>query len=144
MPNDCDQACQKLLLDAGMSVFANRLYESVISKIVGLRAIDYLAPSFYVATILGEPAGGSDDCECDTKPQGFLKLSLWLDSRLHGADHDTLMAQNAKECYRSDDLIAWANKPPAAIVTHVEAWTAEIFEWAKDNQTVYTELLLKV
>ena len=145
--NECDAACQKIIIDTGMAVFAMRMYQTTIDSFAALRAVDSEVPYFFIAAVLGEPnVVASCDCDNGTPAlSGFYQVAQWLNrQKLTATQRATLTAQVQKDCYRSDDLIAWSLKTEAEIVAHAPAWTAKILDWVKDDQTVYTQLVAEV
>lgn len=55
-----------------------------------------------------------------------------------------LMVQIDKQCYRADDLIVRGLALDGANSTQIDAWTAELLAWAKNDQAFYTALAAEV
>lgn len=145
--NECDPACIKTIIDTGMAVFAMRAYARVIGECPGLRSINYFAPQFFIDAVMGD-RGAVAGCDCEGATpalSGFYQVAQWLNrKKLTTEQRAILAAQVNKDCYRSDDLLAWAQKSEAEILAHVATWTREILAWVKDDQTVYTALVADV
>lgn len=117
-------------IDNGMGSEAARLYAGVVGGMANLRPIDQQAPLFYARIV-----------------ENILHP---LASRLLGGDMgklsvdqtDALMAQIDKQCYRADQLIAWAQVGPDD--GRIPGWTDELLAWAKDDQVFYTELAAEI
>lgn len=126
MPDQCDAACMKIIIDTGMGISFGKLYGRVLARTPSLRPIDYETPMLY-ADALGD----------------FREAAQALNSHrppLSAEQRNRLMAQVDKACYRADKLLAWSEKDEVFITSHAQGWTAELLGWVKDDQTVYTEL----
>jgi hypothetical protein len=131
MPENCDAACVKIIIDTGMGVFAANLYSrSLVRRTETFAPVDYEAATFY-ADFLGTLSGNCGDCGVDGIAQQFNR------AKLNEGQRERLMAQVQKTCYRADSLIEWSRvaRPTAADVAQ---WTERLFTWAKDDQNFYT------
>lgn len=123
MPENCDAACVKIIIDTGMGSEAARLYAGVIARHAATRPIDIEVALFYARAV-----------ETIIQPVALALNKLHLNTD----QHERLMAQVDKQCYRADHLIAWAQAGPDD--GRIPGWTDELLAWAKDDQTFYTEL----
>lgn len=123
MPDNC-LPCKEII-DNGMGIYSARMYGNVLEK-NGAGAKHFEAARFYA----------------DTLENIFSPLAKrWLanGSGLSEEQTDRLMDQIDKECYRSDEMIAWAliDDPGEAAL---DGWTTKVLGWAKDSQTFYTAM----
>lgn len=127
MSDNCDPACQKLLLDAGMGAEAARLYAGVIKGTLGVQPIDSESALFYARVV-----------ETTVRP---VAQAILDSPKLKSQQRDELMEQIDQQCYRADYLLQWAKMLPAtARAEHAAAWTEQIFDWIKKDQLFYTDL----
>lgn len=115
-------------IDNGMGIEGATHYASTIAEMYSLRAVDRVAPVTYsriVENILSPLA------------KEFL---AGKHGPLTKEQTDMLMAQIDKQCYRALDFRAWSLKSEEQIAKAAPAWTAKIFEWADEDQKVYTKL----
>lgn len=125
MPESCDSACQKLLLDAGMVQIAAETYDRVIKRFTGLRAVYYEAPQMFI-----------DFCGlCHTSAARFLDSK-----QLTAEQHDALIADLYQFCYQAGYILDWCRNTDSDIVDNAAGWTAKLFEWQKEHQAVFLEL----
>lgn len=122
MPDEnCDPACNKIIIDFFLSVFGALFYARSIEK------REDLDPKHRAAALMYN--------ETATE---FGKIALRLNREgLKKPDVARLIEQTLNECYRSDDFIEWGRTPPADN-TAAEAHTEEIFAWIKQSQEWYT------
>lgn len=134
MPENCDAACVKIIIDTGMGSEAARLYAGVIARHAATRPIDIATRPIDIEVALFYARG----VETIIQPVALAlnKLHLTTDQ------HERLMAQVDKQCYRADHLIAWAQAGPDD--GRIPGWTDELLAWAKDDQTFYTELAAEI
>lgn len=126
MPEGCDAACEKIIIDTGMAVFAAAdVYAGVLDdfeiKGAGRRIVD-----FYISTV-----------------DLFAKVAQWLNSKhLTEEQRSRLMEQIDKMCYRSDILLNWSFESESTIRDRAGTdWRDAIRGWSKDDQNVFTALV---
>jgi hypothetical protein len=117
--------CEKEIIDNGMGIAAASLYGSVMSG----TSVHVAATAFY-----------TDVVEDILKPIG-QRLLRGEHGKLSKEQHASLMAQIDKQCYRADEMIAWAKVGNGQ---HVSGWTDKLFAWVKDDQTFYTALIAEL
>lgn len=130
MPEYCDPACVKIIIDTGMGAEAARLYAGVIKGTLGVQPLDWEAPLFYARAV-----------ESTVRPAAQAILDM---PKTKSQQHDAVMAEIDKQCYRADAFIAWAKEPPADRANRAAAWTETILGWAKFDQLFYTEMAAEI
>lgn len=128
MPEYCDAACQKLLLDSGMAKIAADLYGRTIKRVAErapnqMRPVDLEAPQFF-----------SDAAELFEE-----SATRYLAGKLSKSEKEALLKQLQEQCYNAGYLITWSQMDDAAFVAHAKAWTDKIFAWVKADQKFFLE-----
>lgn len=127
--------CEKEIIDGGMGTEAARLYREVSTG----TALHVAAANFYIRveenifSPFAKRLLGSDEGTATASKSSAPAYKLSADQ------HDRLMSQIDKQCYRADELLAWAVTPPADPL----ATAKSILAWVKDDQSFYTELLVE-
>lgn len=124
--NNCDAACQKLILDFAMALAAALFYLRVLARTDGLTNADYETPQFFI------------DAE-----KAFLETALWLnDNRKLITDEQfaTMMGIADENCYRAGYLTNWASMP-SITPDKAAAWTNKLLGWVKSDQDFFVPLV---
>jgi hypothetical protein len=112
-------------IDNGMGAEAARFYAAIMNETSGVSAAQRHVPLFYAAVV--ENVFGP-------VAQRLLGLKLTKEQ------DERLMAQIDKQCYRANDLRAWALAADTVRAERAAAWTAKIIEWLDEDQVFYTAL----
>lgn len=127
MPEGCDAACEKIIIDTGMAVLA---------------ALEMYAPSLDHAGITGSARNvvGFYVKSVDLFTKQAQKLNA---IPLRGERHARLMAQIQEMCYRAAHLVAWSLESDDEIRENAASWRDAILVWAKNDQEVFTALVME-
>ena len=123
MPENCDAACVKIIIDTGMGAEAAKLYRSMIRG----EPLFTAAATFYAGVV-----------ENVVKPAAQALNAL----RLSRAQQERLDAQINLQCYpRADYLLRWAQSDPN---DRRESWGNDLLKWVADDQKFLIDLVTEL